>query len=404
MGKELFSIALGIQEPVYINGIEFDGDKGELHIHMDFRRGGRFDCPDCGAANLPVHDTVEKIWRHLNFFQYKCFIHMRTPRTKCPKCGERLWTPPWGRKNSGFTMLFEAFIMVLAKKMPIYKIAEIMDEHDTRIWRIVRENTRKAYAKKDFSNTREIGIDETSSKKGHNYITVFADMDVSEVLFVAKGKDASPIQKFTEELPKHGANAEQINEVAMDMSPAFIKGAAEYLPGASVTFDRFHVMKALNSAVDIVRRDEVKQNPLLKQTRYIWLKNPENLTDEQKKKLETLSRENLKTSKAYQLKQTFQDIYRLIREPAAAETALDKWLSWADRSKLPPMRAFSKMVKKHKVGILRFFRTRLTSGIMENINGRIQEVKRRARGFRNIDNFIAMIYLDTVGLDLAVPT
>ena len=115
MEKELFGIALGIEEPVYIDGISFDPEEGELHIHINFRRGGRFGCSGCGEAHLPVHDTVEKTWRHLNFFQYKCYLHMRTPRTICPKCGERLWLPPWGRKQSGFTVLFEAFVMALAK-------------------------------------------------------------------------------------------------------------------------------------------------------------------------------------------------------------------------------------------------------------------------------------------------
>ncbi len=114
MEKELFSAALEVREPVYIDEIVFDAGAGELHIHMNFRRGGRFTCSECGADGLPVHDTVDKTWRHLNFFQYKCYIHLRTPRTKCPKCGERLWIPPWGRRQSGFTLLFEAIIMALA--------------------------------------------------------------------------------------------------------------------------------------------------------------------------------------------------------------------------------------------------------------------------------------------------
>ena len=294
--------------------------------------------------------------------------------------------------------------MALAKEMPISKIGELVDEHDTRIWRIVRAHVSRAYQAKTFENTVKIGVDETSSRKGHNYVTVFADMDSGDVLFATQGKDGETIRAFTEELPKHEAKGENITEIAMDMSPAFIAGAAAHLPKAEITFDRFHVMKALNAAVDSVRRSEVKQNPLLKRTRYIWLKNPENLTDEQTKKLATLSRENLKTAKAYQLKQTFQDIYNLVKEPEASEDALDKWLAWADRSKLPPLRKFAKLVKKHRKGILRFFRSRLTSGRMEGINSRIQEIKRRAKGFRNISNFIAMIYLESAGLNLALHT
>jgi transposase len=402
--KELFRLALGIEEPLFIDGIKFDGNEGELHIHMDFRRGGKFRCSECKAEGLAVHDTVEKVWRHLNFWQYKTYIHLRTPRTKCPECGERLWIPPWGREQSGFTALFEAFVIALAREMPVSQIGELVSEHDTRIWRIVRFHVKRAHAKKDYSTVTKVGCDETSSRKGHNYVTVFADMSKGEVMFVTKGKKSDTIKAFAEELPKHQALPEQIKEVAIDMSPAFISGVKEHLSGAGVTFDKFHVIQALNKAVDEVRRMEQKQNPLLTCSRYIWLRNPENLTMKQKKQLESLRYENLKTAKVYQMKLTFQDIYRSIREPEAAEEAVKKWLSWAARSRIEPVKKFAKMVKSHFDGIMRYFTSRLTTGAMEGINSRIQEIKRRARGFRNIDNFISMIYLETANLDLQLPT
>jgi transposase len=168
MEKELFGAALGISEPVYIAEITFDIEEGELHIQMNFRPGGRFTCSECGEADMPVHDTVDKTWRHLNFWQYKTFIHMRTPRTKCPKCGIHLRQPSWGRVQSGFTMLFEAFVIALAKEMPISQIGKLIDEHDTRIWRIIRHHVKRAHEKKNYSEVTSIGCDETSSRKGHN--------------------------------------------------------------------------------------------------------------------------------------------------------------------------------------------------------------------------------------------
>jgi len=403
--KKLFSMALGIEEPVYIEEIEFDSSMGELHIHMNFRRGGRFDCSECGETLLSVHDTVEKTWRHLNFFQYKCYIHLRTPRTKCPICGDRLWIPPWGRKQSGFTLLFEAFVMALAKEMPISRIGELVSEQDTRIWRIVKHHVEKAYAEKSFASVKKVGCDETSSRKGHNYVTVFADMNSGKVLFATKGKNAATVKAFAEELQGHEAIPEQIKEATIDMSPAFISGMTDYLPKAEITFDKFHVIQALNKALDEVRRMEQKKNPLLKSTRYIWLKNPGNLTKKQKnKKAELLCHQNLKTAKVYQMKLVFQDIYQNIKEPRVAEAAIRKWLSWAVRSRIEPVKKFAKMVKSHFDGIMRYFTSRLTSGAMEGINSRIQGVKRRARGFRNISNFIIMIYLEAAGLDLALPT
>ena len=202
MEKELFNTALGIEEPVYIYEIVFDSSEGELHIHMNFIRGGRFNCSKCGAAKLLVHDTIEKTWRHLNFFQYKCYIHMRTPRTKCPECGERLWIPPWSRKQSGFTLLFEAFVMELAKEMPISQIGKLIDEYDTRIWRIVHWYVNHSYEKKSFATVKKVGCDETSSRKGRKYVTIFADMDSGKVLFATKGKDSNTIKAFAQELPK----------------------------------------------------------------------------------------------------------------------------------------------------------------------------------------------------------
>jgi transposase len=301
-------------------------------------------------------------------------------------------------------MLFESLIMVLAKEMPISRIGETVGEHDTRIWRVVRHHVNRAHAKKSFANVTKVGCDETSSRKGHNYVTVFADMASGEALFAVEGKDSGTVKAFAEELPKHEAKPEQIKEATIDMSPAFIAGIRDHLPEAGVTFDKFHVIQALNKAQDEVRRMEQKKNPLLKSSRYVWLKNPENLTEKQKKQLETLRFENLKTAKVYQMKLTFQDIYRSIREPEAAEAAIKKWLSWAVRSRLDPIKSFAKMVKSHFSGIMRYFTSRLTSGAMEGLNSRIQEIKRRARGFRNINNFIAMIYLEAAGLELDLPT
>lgn len=301
-------------------------------------------------------------------------------------------------------MLFEAFVMVLAKEMPVSQIGKLVGEHDTRIWRIIRHHVKRAHAKKTYAEVTSAGCDETSSRKGHNYVTVFADMNNGEVLFATKGKNADTIKAFAEELPKHEAKPEQITDIAIDMSPAFISGVGGYLPNANITFDKFHVIQLLNKAMDEVRRTEQKHNPLLTGSRYVWLKNPENLTAKQKKQMETLRYENLRTAKVYQMKLTFQDIYRTITEPEAAEEAIKKWLSWAVRSRLEPVKLFAKTVKNHFDGIMRYFTSRLTTGKMEGINSRIQEIKRRARGFRNIDNFISMIYLEAGNLKLELPT
>lgn len=398
----LFEMALGIKEPLYIKNISFNEEIGELHIYIDFRRGSRFSCPVCNQEHCAVHDTVEKVWRHLNFFQYKCYIHFRNPKIRCDKCGVRQLVPYWARPQSGFTSLFEAFVLTLAREMPVSQIAELVGEHDTRIWRILHFHISKAYAAKDFSKLTHIGIDETSSHKGHKYVSVFVDMLKREVVYATPGKDESAIERFSEEIEKHNANSEQITNVSMDMSPAYIKGASNHFQKADITFDKFHVIKLLNEAIDEIRRTETAVNPCLKGSRYIWLKNPEHLTVRQSNALKTLSKENRKLSKAYQMKLTLQDIYRTTHDYRVADVGFQKWLSWAVRSRLGPIKRFAKMFKSHYDGILQYFKSHLTAGFSEGTNSRIQELKRRSKGFRNINYFISMIYLEAT--DLVLPS
>jgi transposase len=243
-----------------------------------------------------------------------------------------------------------------------------------------------------------VGVDETSSRKGHKYITVFADMKTGDAIFATEGKGADTLGEFARDLAAHKGNPQKIGEIAMDMSPSFISGAASHLPNAQITFDKFHVAEIVNDAVDKVRREEQKINPLLKKTRYLRLSNPASLSAKQQAALSSLAKESLQTGKAYKIKTTLQDIYRLITDPSDAEKALKQWVRMASRSKLEPMAEAAATIKAHLDGILRHFTSGLTSGLMEGINSRIQEVKRRAKGYRNPKNFITMVYLVAGGI------
>lgn len=223
-----------------------------------------------------------------------------------------------------------------------------------------------------------------------------------EVVYAVPGKDESAIERFSEEIEKHNASSEQITNVSMDMSPAYIKGASNHFRNADITFDKFHVIKLLNEAIDEIRRTETAVTPCLKGSRYIWLKNPEHLTVRQSNALKTLSKENRKLSKAYQMKLTLQDIYRTTHDYHVADSGFQKWLSWAVRSRLGPIKRFAKMFKSHYDSILQYFKSHLTAGFSEGTNSRIQELKRRSKGFRNINYFISMIYLGAT--DLVLPS
>jgi transposase len=187
---DLFQQALALPKPWFVERSEFDGAKRRLDLYLDFEVGGTFVCPECGARGCKAYDTSEKSWRHLNFFQHEAYLHARVPRVECGRCGVKLVDVPWARPGSGFTLLFEAIVLMLVKSMTVAETARLMREHDTRIWRIVHHYVDQARAEADCSTVRQVGMDETASKRGHNYIALFVDLEQSRLLFATEGRGA----------------------------------------------------------------------------------------------------------------------------------------------------------------------------------------------------------------------
>jgi len=348
-----------------------------------------------------VHDTDEKTWRHLDFFQHQAFLSARLPRVRCPEHGVRQVLVPWARPGSGFTLLFEALVMALAKEMPVRALARLVGEHDTRIWRIVHHYVEEARERQDLSTVHRLGVDETSFRRGQDYVTVFADLDRAAAIFATKGRDAGTYAAFVEDLKAHGGQAEQITEVCQDLSEAFLSGALEHLPEAEITFDRYHVKAQLTKAVDQVRRAErAEHGELLRHSRYLWLRRPGNLTERQRERLEDLLRHPLKTARAYRWMLKFDHVYELPAEEA--EHYLRAWCRGAKRSRLGPIIDFAEMVQEYWLGIVRWFCSRISNGLLEGLNSLVQAAKRRARGYRSTRNYITMIYLTVGKLDVAV--
>jgi transposase len=401
--EELFRIALGLEKPWYIKTIDFKVEEKQLDLHIDFVSGSKFPCPSCGRSSCHVHDTIERTWRHLNFFQFKTYLHCRVPRTECEDCGVKQVKVPWARKSSGFTLLMDSMIVMLAQHMPAKTVADIIEEHDTRIWRVLEHYVQEARSNEDLSNVHSVGVDETSRAKGHNYISVFVDLDESRVIHVCEGRDSGTLTSFKHDYEAHKGLAGDVANFCCDMSPAFISGIESNFENAAITFDRFHVMKLMNEAVDQVRREEQDHNSSLKRTRYIWLKNPENLTSRQVKELGSLKDMRLKTSRAYDLKLSLRDFWN-IRDPGVAESYLKKWYFWATHSRLTPVIEKAKTFKNHWNGILNYANTRIDNGVLEGINSLIQAAKNSSRGFRSTKNFIITIYLRLGKLHFNLPT
>jgi len=399
---ELLQMALGLLPPWIVAGSEFSIAAKRLDIHLDFPKGSRFSCPDCGAADCPAYDTEMMTWRHLNFFQHEAYLHARVPRVSCSACGIKRVTVPWARDGSGFSLLFETLAMMMMSSMPVAAVARLLEEHDTKLWRVLHHYVEEARARADHSSVTRVAFDETAARRGHDYVSLFVDLDGPKVLLVADGKDAATVEKFSADLAEHGGLAENVTDVCIDMSPAFIKGTAAHLPNANITFDKFHAVKIVNEAVDLVRRAEQKDRPKLKKTRYIWLKNQANLSGAQLGALSGLTGLNLKTARAYQIRLTFQDFYAQPSQEAA-EAFLKKWYFWATHSRLEPMIEAAKTIKRHWDGILRWFDSNIANGILEGINSLVQAAKAKARGYRSTRNLKAIVYLIAGKLDFRLP-
>ena len=362
-------------------------------------------CPKDGGQVFCYDHTEEMTWRHLNVFQHRCEITCRLPRGKCRGCGHVFRVrPPWEGLSSHFSKEFEAFTLLLVREMPVAKVAELVMETDMRIWRMVFKHVERAYAGADFSNVCCVGVDELNIRKGHEYLSVFADLVAKRVLFATEGKDKEVWMKFVEALENHHGHRHSITQASMDMSRAYQAGVAENCRNAQVVFDKFHVIANANKAVDRVRKAEIRFGPRgvwkqLHKTQWLWRKNPENLTTNEELRLKEIDQENLATAKAYQMKLALQDIYG---EPhaGAAQERFETWCQWVKdvASQQPsmvfkPMLQVAEMIQNHLKGILAHWKWHLTNAFMEGLNSVFQATKRKARGYRSSEYLITMLYL-----------
>lgn len=404
--EELFAAAIGIRLPWEIKTIDFDIELGELNIEIDFQRGSEFEYTESETGETSRHkayDTSTKKWRHMNFFQYRCYLHARVPRVKLANGKVKQVKTPWEGNSSGFTLLFEALILQLVKNMPVHQVCDTVGTYDAKIWDILDCYTEKCREKSDYSEVEEVGVDETAARRGHDYVSLFVDLDEKKTIYVTEGKSNETVVEFAKDLEEHGGAAENIEYVSCDMSPAFIKGVTENLPNAEIVFDKFHIVKMINEAVDAVRREEVKTNPILKDSRYVFLKNQSNYTDKQQEKYEEikLSKLNLKTFRAMQIRETFQQLYQT-KTRDDFEHLLKKWYFWATHCRIPQIIAVAKTIKAHWDGIVSWAKRNINNGILEGFNSLFQAAKAKARGYKNTKTIKAVIYILTGKLDFSL--
>jgi len=407
--ESLFTSALGLTAPWRVAKVELNTAQKRIDFHLTCD-AKYLPCPLCHKADQSIHDRIERQWRHLDFFQYEAWLHAELPRINCADCGKTTQTEvPWAREGSGFTLLFEALALSLCQNLPVRQAAQQLRCNDKQLWRRIEHYVGVARKLDDMSDVKIVGIDETSLRKGQNYITVVHDLEEKRLLFACEGKDHKTVVDFATDLQAHGGKPEQIEHVCQDMSAAFAKGVSQALPEAQISYDRFHVVAMANEAMDEVRREETRTQPqsikaalgsndhkLLKSLTWGMRRNPASWSRKQINAMHWLQHSTLKSARAWRLKMALRTVYANAvkhNNETLAKAELSSWLSWARHARLEPFKKLAATLKQRLDGVVRGMLDNRSNAYVEAMNGLLQQAKRAARGFKTATNFIAVAYL-----------
>ena len=375
-----------------------------VDVFVEHKPGEEFTCSECGRK-LGVYDHAEeRTWRHLDSCQFATMLRARIPRVQCPEHGVRQAGVPWAEPRSRFTLLFERFAIDVLLETDVAGAAKILGISWDEAHHLMQRAVARGQARKPRRLARRIGIDEKAIAKGHKYLTIVSDIDRGTVEFLAEGRTKESL--FSYLAPYTVMEVAQIEAVAMDMWSPYFETASKWIPFAAdkIVFDRYHVVQHMNQAVDQVRRAESKAlwqegDATLKGTRYLWLYGQENVPEHRAEQLASLQALTLKTGRAWAIEEMLRDLWNC-GSRKAAQTFHARWHAWAVRSRLPAVFKVAKMVKSHLHNILTYYAHGITNAVSEGLNSAIQTIKKRAGGYRNVENFKTAIYFHCGGLDL----
>jgi transposase len=404
--EKVFHQILALGDGWRVRQVEYVEKEGKVLIRIEETAGlwAGERCPHCQGASVRGYDHApERSWRHLNVCQLKTEIVCPLPRGQCQECRKVYTVPaPWEGRSRGLTQEFEAFALALMREMPVRKASEILGETDQKLWRALFAHVDAAWRDLSWEDVVWVGADEMNRRKGHNYLTVFVDLAAKRVLLAVEGKDASVWERFAEQLGRHNGHPKAITQVAIDMSPAYLKGVKENLGNARMVFDKFHVVAQVSAAVDEVRRAEARQDgqarAALEKTCWLWRKNPAGWTGREARRWEQLKDKPLVTGLAFAMRLDLQQAYGA-STAQEARTRFAKWCRWVREEAealgsdlLDPMRKAAAMVERHLEGILAHWKQGLTTAFLEGLNSLFSATKRKARGYRSTEYQVAMLY------------
>ena len=403
---EMMAGSLRLKEPWFVEDAKFDEKSQRVDIHVAVRPEAEFACPECGGKTSRYgYEPQERVWRHADCMFYPTYVHCRRPRVVCPKCGVKQVSAPFERKNSRHTTHFEGYAMMLLADMPRAAAARALRCDEKTMASIASCWVNLANDKRSLKGLAKLALDETSFKRGHSYVTLMIDAAERCVVDVEGGRDKDTVANFRKKLVEKGGDPANVTAVTSDMSKSFCPAIAENFPNATHIIDKFHVKQIVTTAMDEVRRMEQKDagdKKGLFQSRRLFMVPKAKMTEEQSANLASLSKRFPKTGKAFQIVASLDDFYRSAT-PKDAEGAFARLYSWMRRCRLGPMKEAALSLMRHKDRILAYFTDRLTNAICEGINSLVQAAKRKARGYRTLQGYVAMIYLIAGKLKLDVP-
>lgn len=400
--RDLYAKILGIESPWKVVDVDLDTGEGRVEVHVA-HGGGGLQCPDC-CSPAPGYDVRERRWRHLDTCQYQTILVAKVPRVECADHGVRQVGVPWAEPGSRFTALFEAVVIDWLQETSASAVGRQLGLTWEQVDGVMQRAVRRGLARRDVALPEHIGVDETSFQKRHEYVTIVHDAETGKVVHVADSRKKEVLTEFFGRFALE--DRERVQSVTMDMSAAYMGATKDAIPDAEkkIAFDKFHVAKHLGDGVDKVRRQEHRElralgDESLTKTRYLWLTHPANLRADQWLDLRVLRESNLRTARAWALKETAMQLWDYTSR-TWAEKGWMRWYGWAIRSRLEPMKKVGKMIKTHLWGIINAVVTRATNARAEGLNSIVQWMKYTARGYRNRERFRVAIYFHLGGLDL----
>lgn len=394
---ELYGRILGIEAPWSVDAVEVDLAAGKVEVHLA-ELSGPLPCPKCGKAS-PGYDRVVRRWRHLDTCQLQTILVADLPRVQCPEHGINQVAVPWAGPRSRFTALMEALIIDWLLEAPISAVAERMGLTWRNVDTIQRRAVERGLARRKLSLPTRIAVDETSFQKGHEYVTVALDSTQAKgrVLHVADGRGTEALGDFLASCSEEELAA--LESISMDMWAPYAKAVREHVPDAEtkIAFDRFHIAQHLSKAVDEVRRKEQRRRPeyasACKGMSWILRRNGLDLEIDQLERIEALQQSSPRIARAWAIKEEAGYLW-------AAQVLWKRWYAWAIRSRLEPIKRVARMIKRHLQGVFNAIVNGVSNARAESFNALIQDIKRRACGFRNRERFRNAIYFHLGGLDL----